>query len=263
MLRVTFVALAMCCRAINVAPAFERPVLVLGSPSSLHEDGTPYQYARGANMLVTGNVKPAVGEGVHVRIYHVFVDGSVRLLTGANTPLRDGQFNIDFDAPGAGWEPGRLRVEVSLTGMRQVKSSADLTVVTLGRGDLGGTRLPEDSGIVLDLEKCRGTAVRISPSNLFLIRGEFEREGIESELEGPYVGASLAQDPVGDKKGIQYGSFGSVSLRKTEGKPTFEYELLLLSPRRPGVYSVRVKPQFIRGVAEMPDFMLDVSEPKK
>lgn len=260
MVRVLSFALAYCSFAFGIAGAFERPIVFLGSPASLQEDGTPSQYARSTNMLVSGSVKPVVGEAIRVRIYHVYGDGSVRLLMGASTPIRDGQFVINFDAPGDGWEPGRLRVEVSLMGMPQVKSAAEVIVVARGRREGGGIRLPEDSGIALDLEKSRGTTIPIVPHKLFLIRGQFEREGIESKLEGPPVGVSLALEPVGDKKGIQYGSFGSVSLRKTEGKPTFEYEVQVLAPRRPGIYSVRVRPHFVKGLPEKPNFMLDVAE---
>ena len=259
MVRILSFTLAIWCFVVGVVAAFERPVISIHHPQALHDGVLPEKYANSANVSVEGTIKPPIGKSVTVRIYQVLDDGSLIRQIGVNTPVHDGKFDVNIDPPSSGWLAGQMRVEVTLNAIPQVKSTVDLTVVLpeIKRKPVS-FQPPGDSGIVLDLERSRGTTVHIAPNQLFLIRGQFEREGIESKLEGPHVGANLALEPVGDKKGIQYGSFGSVSLRKIDGKPSFEYEVQLLAPRQPGVYSVRVKPQFVKGVAEMPDFMLDV-----
>ena len=264
MVRILSFTLAIWCFVVGVVAAFERPVISIHHPQALHDGVLPEKYANSANVSVEGTIKPPIGKSVTVRIYQVLDDGSLIRQIGVNTPVHDGKFDVNIDPPSSGWLAGQMRVEVALGAMPQVKSSVDLTVVPPAIVPKAANFHPRaDSGIVLDLETSRGTTVPIAPNQLFLIRGQFEREGIESKLEGPHVGANLALEPVGDKKGIQYGSFGSVSLRKIDGKPSFEYEVQLLAPRQPGVYSVRVKPQFIKGVPAMPDFMLDVTQPTK
>lgn len=249
----------------GAAAAFERPVITLHSPRSLEADGMPVRYSSRANVTVMGEIKPPVGDSVNVRVFHVLPDGTVRRLAGATTPVRDGKFNMSIDSPEGGWKEGQLRTEVVLGGLDQVKTSVDVTVLPHdGPVAVGGFRPPEDSGLILDFAKCRGT-VSVPANKVFYLRGTFECEGVESKHQGPNVWGSVVREPDGGKGKITYQSSTSLSLREKEGKPLFGYELQIHA-LKPGIYGLRITPHLGMWLTELdrekPDFMLDVREPK-
>lgn len=267
MVRVLSFALTSCFFA-GVAAAFERPVIAIQSPHGLDADGMAVRYSSTSNVSVIGEIKPPVGDSVTVRIYHVFEDGKLRRMAGASTPVRDGKFMMSIDSSAGGWTAGRMRVEVSLDNLPQVKSSVDLTIVPhLPEGIPGGYRPPEDSGILLDLAKSRGTTVRVPTNKLFYVSGKFECEGVESKFDGPRVWGSLVKEPIDGKGKVTYQASTSLSIREAENKPVFTYEVQFLSPAKPGVFGIRITPHVGMWLAEVdrekPDFMLEVSEPEK
>jgi hypothetical protein len=270
MIRLPLITLVVSILVTQTLLAFERPVISLGSPHGLDEEGMPVRYASTSNMSVMGEIKPPVGDSVAVRVYHVFGDGQLRRLAGATSQVRDGKFMLEIDSPEGGWKEGRLRIEVSLSGLPQVKSSVDVTVVRRAVADAdapGGFRPPGDSEIVLDYVKSRGTTARVPANKMFYIRGEFECEGIESKFEGPKVTGSLDKEPIDGKGKVTYQSSSSLSIRMAENKPRFGYEIQILAPNKPGVFGVRVTPHVGMWLGELerekPDFFIEVTEPEK
>jgi hypothetical protein len=253
MARFTSTVVLLWFAATGVGLGFERPKILLSHPHGTDRFGNPQILGDGSSILVKGEVKPPVGNEVTVSFNYVKDDGSLRRDFSATTPVRNGKFAIDFNPPTKGWTTGRLRVEVVLGNMKQVKASVDLTIDPLEILRPSNKKVLKESGITVDLEKVRGTTLRVPAGTLFYVRGNFEREGVADRFEGPTISAEIYVDQPGAKiprHTIFSGS--SLSLRETEDKPVFEYEVSLEAPERPGIYRVWV-------ATEAGKFLLDTN----
>ncbi len=225
----------------GVGLAFERPQIVLSRPYGTNLNGDLEILGHGSDILVKGEVKPPIGNEVTVSFYYVKDNGSLARAFSASTPVRDGKFAIDFNPPSNGWTTGRLRVEVVLEGLKQIKASVDLTIVQSEIPPLENEKAFKESGITVDLEKVRGTTLKVPAGTLFYVRGKFEWGRVADKFEGPPIYAQVYVVQPGAKipRRILY-SGTSLSLREAEGKPVFEYEVQLETPVKPGIYRVWV-----------------------
>jgi hypothetical protein len=268
MIRLPLVSLAVSILVTQTLLAFERPVISIQYPIALTPAGLPEKYGSLSDLQVMGTIMPPMEVQVRVRIFHILDDGKLERMAGVIAPSRDGRIEIHLDAPPDGWKIGQMRVEVALDLMPHVKSSVDITIAPQEIGIRGAViPPPTDSGVVLDLEKCRGTIARIPANKLFLFRGQFKCEGIDSEFEGPQVIVSLQKEPIDGKGKASYHSGTTLSLREGKKLPTFGYEMQIRSPSKPMVLGVRATPMIGKWTDELnreqPDFFIEVTEPEK
>jgi hypothetical protein len=154
--------------ATSVGLGFDRPRIVLSHPHSTDQFGNPEIQGDDVNLSVKGDVKPAVGKEVTVSIYSVGNDGSLTRVISATTPVRKGDFAIDFKPPMKGWTAGLLRVEVVLEDMKQIRASVDLKILPLDFPPSADKKALKESGISVDFEKVIGTTLQGTRRHTFL-----------------------------------------------------------------------------------------------
>jgi|GEM_PF-4318884 hypothetical protein len=260
MVRLASAIVLLLSTATGVGLGFDRPKIILSSPHGTDKFGNAEIQGDGFNMLVKGEVQPAVGKEVTVSIYTVKNDGSLVQVISATTPVRKGDFAISFNPPTKGWTIGQLRVEVVLEDMKQVKASVDLTIAPLDFPPRADKKALKESGVSVDLEKVRGTTIQVPAGTLFYVRGRFQLEGVEDKREGPAIFSEIFIDqPRAKNPRPTFYSGSSLSLREAEDKPLFEYEAQLQAPMSPRIYRVRIASKAAKAGGE---FLLEATAPK-
>ena len=212
------------------------------------------KYSPFSSMAILGQIDPPLDTNVKIRLYQVRDDGELFLLTGTTANVnKGGVFAIDIEPSGKGWPTGKVRVDVRLEDLSQIKEFRTVEIVKDRDIPSDGyfTKEVVDSGIIVDTAIPNGP-YQVIGGQTFLIQGQYEKKDGRHGNRGPRVNVKivLPANP-GKHPEIGYQSASAISL-PDERPDHFWYEVAIVASEKPQTYKLRVNCNWVGGEAIMP-----------
>ncbi|MEK6260536.1 MAG: hypothetical protein AABP62_18215 [Planctomycetota bacterium] len=212
------------------------------------------KYSSFSNMTFMGQIDPQLDTEVRIRLYQVRDDGKLFQLTGTTAKINEaGMFLANLEPSGKGWPSGKVRVEVRVEGLSQLRELRTVEIVQSHDTPPDGHVITEiiDSGIIVDTAKPNGP-YQIIGGQTFLIRGQFEKKDGRHGNQGPRVNVEIVLPAnTGKNPEITYQSASAISL-PDEQPDHFWYEVAIVAPEKPQAYKLRVNCNWAGGEAIVP-----------